>query len=445
MKKTKKTLSILLSCVMLLSLLSVGVFAEDYIDANAKWFGYGVDCYLLNPSMTEGDTDGLWYQLNVEQDGLLFLEHNYKNVDYTVTMTVNGTTYEAGAVDGVLYNAPIASLPVKTGDVAIVNIVTKDAAAGTVYANMKIVAGTADDPIKVKSSGITVSVAAGQTVYYQDDSLNAIYATSGALISGNVANATFYTVTRNAESGAVSQKAHTDTDADGIIETKLGGSLGSAGAPPVKPCWAIENNSAEDQVYTITLVADAHECVYDDDADKDCNTCGAVRELAHEHVYDHDYDKSCNTCGDQRETELPLESTGNSISTDVNGLAFLVEAKVDGIQLSGTTANYANATVGRYKLIKMGAVISNNAANLGYVPDLDDVDGVRAVNAEAKYICAVNEAAGTVSYAVRAINIPDEYKDREISILPYVIFQDEAGVEHTLYCNSASAAYNWFA
>ena len=37
MKKTKKTLSILLSCVMLLSLLSVGVFAEDYIDANASY------------------------------------------------------------------------------------------------------------------------------------------------------------------------------------------------------------------------------------------------------------------------------------------------------------------------------------------------------------------------------------------------------------------------
>ena len=446
MKMTKRILSILLSCVMLLSLLCVGTMAEDYIDANAKWFGYGVDCYLLNPTLTEGDTDGLWYQLNVEQDGLLFLEHSYKNVDYTITMEVNGVTYAAGAVDGKVYNAPLASLPVKTGDVAVVNIVTKDAAAGTVYANLKVVAGTAADPIKVKSTGITVYVGAGETVYYQDDSLNAVYATSGVQVSGDVANTTFYTVITNSESGATSETAYTDSDADGVIETKLGGSLGSAGAPPVKPAWAIQNGSAEDQVYTLTLVNDAHECNWDDDADTDCNTCGEVREVAPaacQHEYDNQYDKYCNTCDEYREVELPLQIAGASISPDVNGLAWLVEAKVDGITLDGTTANYDNATLDGCKLVKMGAVVSNNYAELGYVPNLDDVDGNHAVDVEAKYIYSVNDD-GTVTYAVRVINIPDEYKNNEIDIMTYVIYEDANGEEQILYCNCVCNAYNQF-
>lgn len=444
MKKTRRILAILTACAMLVGLMSVGTVAEDYINANDTWLDNGINCYLLNPSVPAGDTDGLWYQLNIEQDGLLFLEHKYKDVDYTITMTVNGVTYEGGAKGGVNYNAPLVSLPVKTGDEAIINIVTKGAAAGTVYANMKVVTGTADDPVKVKSSGIVVYVAAGESVYYQDDSLQAVYATSGVLVSGNVADTTFYNVTRSSENGNVFQDAFTDTDGDNVIETVLGGSLGSAGAPPIKPAWAIENNSTEDQAYTITLVNDAHECNWDDHTDTDCNTCGAVRELGHFHEYDHDYDENCNTCGEQRKTKLPLEVDGNSISPDVNGLAWQVKAKVDGIQLNETTANYDNATVGRYKLIKMGAVMSNNRAELGYVPNLDDVDGLCVINIEVNYICTVNENDGTVSYAIRVINIPDEYKDREIDILTYIIFEDEKGVEHTVYCNSACAAYNQF-
>jgi len=444
MKTTKKILSILLACAMLVGVVSVGTVAEEYINANDKWVGNGLDCYILNPSIPAGDTDGLWYQLNIEQDGLLFLEHKYKDVNYTITMAINGITYEGGAENGVSYNAPLASLPVKTGDVAIINIVTKDAAAGTVYANMKVVAGTADDPIKVKSAGMVAYVAAGQSVYYQDDSLQAVYAASGVLVSGNVADTTFYNVIRNTESGDVSKQSFTDTDGDNVIETVLGGSLGSAGAPPVKPAWAIENKSNEDQVYTITLVNEAHECNWDDYADTDCNTCGAVREVGHIHEYDHDYDKDCNTCGEQRGVDMPLEIDGSSISPDVNGLAWQVKAKVDGIQLNNTTANYANATVGRYKLIKMGAVVSNNSAELGYVPNLNDADGLCVINIEATYIYKVNQDDGTVSYAIRVINIPDEYKNRELVILPYMIFEDEQGAEHTIYCDSASAAYNQY-
>ena len=450
MKHIQRSLIALLVAIFLLSAIPMAVSAagtqDDPIDAATKWFGYGVNTYLLNPSIAEG-SDGMWYTLTADQDGILALEHKYKDVDYTITISVNGKDYVGGSVDGVIYNGPIMTLPIKSGDVATIAIVTKDAAAGTVYASMNVIAGDVDNTIKVKSEGIVVQVAAGETVYFQDDSLQAVYAAKGLLVSGDVANTTFYSVTKNSESGAASQTAYTDSDADGIIEAKLGGSLGGAGAPPVKPAWAIENNSAVDQVYTLTIVDTAHECVYDNDADLDCNSCGAERDVEQgcQHVYDHDFDTNCNTCFEQREVTLPLNVVGNSISADVNGLAWLVEAKVDGVEVDNTTANYDNATVNGYKLITMGAVVSNNYAELGHVPNLDDVDGKSAIDVQAKYIYDTNEEAGTVTYAIRLINIPDEHKDHEVDILTYIIFEDAAGVQHTLYCNSTYAAYNWFA
>ena len=475
MKTTKRILSILISCLMLLGMLSVGVFAEgtqdNPIDAATKWFGFGVNTYLLNPSIAEG-SDGMWYTLTAEKDGILALEHKYKDVDYTITISANGKEYVGGSIDGVIYNGPIMTLPLKTGDVATIAIVTKDAAAGTVYASMNIFAGDVDDTIKVKSEGIVVPVGAGETVYFQDDSLQASYATKGLLVKGDVANTTFYAVTKNSESGAASKKAYTDSDADGIIEATLGGSVGGAGAPAVKPAWAIENNSAVDQTYTLTIVGYAHECTYDNDADMDCNICGDDREIAApcehayddmydadcnlcgeirdvptkpacQHVYDHAFDGSCNLCGEEREAlDLPLNIAGSSISEDVNGLAWVVETTVEGVEMKKNhEAIYDNATVGGYKLIKMGAVVSNTGEEV----DLDDVNNNNVLNIEAKYLHdAINEENDAATYAIRVINIPEEYKDREIDILTYIIFEDEAGVQHTLYCNSATNTYNDF-
>ena len=88
MKNLKRILSILAVCAMLLAVIPMTVAAagtqDDPIDAATKWFGYGVNTYLLNPSIAEG-SDGMWYTLTAEQDGILALEHKYKNVDYTVT------------------------------------------------------------------------------------------------------------------------------------------------------------------------------------------------------------------------------------------------------------------------------------------------------------------------------------------------------------------------
>lgn len=494
MKMTKKFLSVLLSCLMLLGMMSISVFAEEGtrenpINANGKWFGYGVDCYLLNPTIAEGDTDGVWYELTVEEAGILYLEHKYKDVDYTISLTTdNGLAYEGGCVDGVIYNGPIMTLPMQVGDVVTVQIVTKDAAAGTVYANMNMSAGTATDPIKVKSKGLNVYVGAGKTVYFQDDTLNADYATKGLLIDGSVDETTFYTVSVNSTSGAVVKKAVTDSDKDATIEATLGGSLGSAGAPPVKPMWAIENSSTMGigTLYILTIVDSAHECVYDDDTDVDCNTCGAEREIQIpcSHDYDDGCDADCNTCGEVREAPhytwpcmgycagcmastpvtgdhvyagpfapncdhcghlredaLGITFFGGSISTDVNGLAMKFDATVEGMELVGTTAIYDNATIGGYKLIGMGAVVWNDGTDEYAV---EDAVGGCVVNVPAVYLSDIDEAAGTVSFAVRIVNIPDAGKDTLIRFRSYFIYEDEEGVQHIVYGHSAVGAYNWF-
>lgn len=304
MKQTKRMIGILLSCLMLMSMLSVGVFAaagtaEDPINANDKWFGYGVDCFLLNTTLDAGDTDGVWYELTADANGILQLEHSYNNVDYQITAWVNGTEYNAYE-DG-NYLRPIATYPVKKGDVVTIQIIAQDISlGGTVYLNAKIVTGenSSNQTIKVKSAPATAYIAAGSKVYFQDDSLQAAYAAQYVNVSGDsVEDVIFYTVS-NSSDGRVVEKAFTDSDADGIIELKLGGAPAATGTPAVKPAWAIENNSDEDRCFVLTLADDAHECVYDDDADVDCNTCGEIREIvvACEHEYLYPCDKACMIC-----------------------------------------------------------------------------------------------------------------------------------------------------
>ena len=428
MKMTKRIVSVLLACLMLMSITVVAVSAEgtqeNPINANDKWFGYGVDCYLLNPSFTEGDTDGIWYRLTVEQEGILYLEHKYKDVDYSITLTTdNGLVYEGDCVDGVISNGPIMTLPVQVGDVATVQIVTADAAAGTVYANMNIAAGTADDPIKVKSKNITVYVGSGETVYFQDDTLNADYATKGLLVEGSVDETVFYNASVNSTSGAVVKTAYTDSDKDGIIEAKLGGSLGSTGAPPVKPMWAIENNSTMGMgtSYMLTIADDAHECTYGDA-----------------------FSSTCTICGAEGNTDILswFRMAGGSISEDVNGLAFKYDVTADGMAVDKTTAIYDNATIGGYKLIGMGAVVSNDSTIPQ--PTREDADGVHVVDVPAKYLCNVyDEAEDTVSFAVRVTDIPEEHKGTTIYFHGYFIVEID-GVETIFYDNGAAAAYNQF-
>ena len=183
MKNAKRILSILMTCVLLMMAMPMVVSAagtqDAPIDAATKWFGYGVNTYLLNPSIAEG-SDGMWYTLTAEQDGILALEHKYKDVDYTITITVNGKDYVGGSVDGVIYNGPIMTLPLKTGDVATIAIVTKDAAAGTVYASMNVIAGDESQ------YGLYVKTVNGITADYDKDQTRWGFYIDGASASAGV-------------------------------------------------------------------------------------------------------------------------------------------------------------------------------------------------------------------------------------------------------------------
>ncbi len=300
MKMTKRVLGILLACMMLMSMLSIGVFAaegdqNDPINANDKWFGYGVDCFLMNTTLEAGDSDGVWYELIADAAGIMQLEHSYNNVDYQITVNVNGQEY-LGYENGV-YNMPIATLPVAVGDVISIHLIAQDTSmSGLVYMNAKFITG-ANDPnqtVKLKGANVKVWVAGGATVYFQDDSLNAEYAAKGLKLSSSATEG--ITVISNS-------KNYTDTDGDGLVELVLGGSAGGAGAPPVKPSFAITNNSGADAWFVLNVAETAHECVYDGDTDVDCNSCGEIRDLACKHSYSYNCDKVCALCGEETRPE----------------------------------------------------------------------------------------------------------------------------------------------
>lgn len=514
MKKTNKLLGILLSCVMLLSLLSVGVFAatgtqDDPINANDKWFGYGVDCFLLNTTLEAGDADGIWYELTADTAGILQVEHTYNNVDYYLTVRVNGTEYK-GYADGVYYR-PIATYPVSVGDVITIHLIAQDTTlGGTVYCNAKFVTGQNDqnNTIKVKSAPAKAYVAAGATVYYQDDSLQAEYATKGLLVSGDSVEG--ITVTTGS-------KDYADTDGDGVVELKLGGSLGSAGAPAVKPSWAITNTSDKNVCLTLTTEDTAHECVYTDDNDADCNTCGAMRDVggstgcSHEylypcdatcmlcgeftnpdaahkmtyveaveatctangnigfytcdfcggcwdnfegtgmplnrqtivvpggHVYDHDFDADCNHCGEVRFGQWSVTPIlGTSVSEDVNGLAIQVKANIGGIQVDGKTALYDDAFVNDFKLVGMGAVVSND----GTVPSMETVDDSRVLNIPAVYLSEFDAEHDGYYYTIRIVDIPENHKDTIITFRTYFIYEDSTGAQQIVYDDLRATSYH---
>ncbi len=315
MKMTKRIFSILLACLMLMSMLSVGVFAatgapNDPINANEKWFGYGVDTFLLNPALSAGDTDGIWYALTADKDGILQLDHSYKDVDYYIYAWVNNVEYSS-YLDGA-YCRPVTTLPVSVGDVITIQVIAQDTSlGGTVYLNAKFIDGSYElnQTVKVKATPTKMYVAAGQTVYFQDDSLNADYATQYVVLQGDsMAGVTFCTAVTNSNTGVVSiQKSYTDIDGDNTIETKLGGSLGSAGAPPIKPAWVIMNESTEDKCFVLSVVADAHECV---------GTFISASDLGNSQ---HTSTYTCSTCAEEYYVDEPHADTDNDWVCDACG------------------------------------------------------------------------------------------------------------------------------
>lgn len=139
----------------------------------------------------------------------------------------------------------------------------------------------------------------------------------------------------------------------------------------------------------------------------------------------------------KEEPTLTPEFGGNSISEDVSGLAFKFTMAVNGLAIdSRYTADYTNATVDGYKLVMMGAVLSNN----GGETHLDDVDGKHIVNAPALKVTQVTEDEAT--YFIRIINIPTYAFDSAVTARPYYIYEDADGHQTVIYGEEYSQSYN---
>ena len=180
--------------------------------------------------------------------------------------------------------------------------------------------------------------------------------------------------------------------------------------------------TVSDQIYTITFAEPVNSLELTAANQVRANSITAV--VAHEHVYDNDFDTDCNKCGEVRAVVGPVTFGGCSRSEDVSGLAFKFDVAVDGMMANGTTAIYDEATINGYKLIKMGAIVSNAKSEL---------------NIEAKYLCDLE--ADSASFAVRVINIPEANYGDEITAIPYFVVEID-GVATTIYGEAQVASYN---
>lgn len=173
----------------------------------------------------------------------------------------------------------------------------------------------------------------------------------------------------------------------------------------------------------------------------------AVKLPMVDHTYDNDYDIDCNECGAVREVCYSiLTFGGNSVSEDVKGLAFrfLVSDEYTDLNWnagSNLYIDYNNCTVtpnstGTYKLVSMGAVLSNN----GSETYLDCVDEFNVINVVAEKV--VKEGEDAPFFAIRIINIPEAHFGTTITARPYFIYEDATGEQIVVYGEETAATYN---
>ena len=184
-----------------------------------------------------------------------------------------------------------------------------------------------------------------------------------------------------------------------------------------------------------------------------CSACGdsyvdnEVDALGH--TYDNDMDVDCNACGEIRTVAYNLFTFGgNSVSEDVDGLAFKYTVQVSDMGLSDGRGDYSKAFVKPTsafiegaKLVMMGAVITNKAdMATDAVLKLSSVNNETVINIQALYFFEVDTDSAT--YAVRVRDIPDQHKDTEIYACPYYIYVDADGNEIECYGEIQFASYN---
>ena len=155
---------------------------------------------------------------------------------------------------------------------------------------------------------------------------------------------------------------------------------------------------------------------------------------------------SVDTLREKGDDSNVFTATQTNTSEDVNGLAFKFDVAVSGQQIKEgyvTQAAYNTGTVktadGDYKLVGMGAIVTNKVSvgTDGSAFYLDAVDGKKVIDVPAVYLCDLEE--DSASFAVRILNIKNF--DAAIYARPYFIY-DCNGTEIIVYGDIVGASYN---
>lgn len=129
------------------------------------------------------------------------------------------------------------------------------------------------------------------------------------------------------------------------------------------------------------------------------------------------------------------------------GLAFRIQMNIKGAKKDASNKfinTDATATMDgvEYKVVKMGAVMANQAADIANMDNLTlaDVTGHFVLDIQAKYLCA-EPTADSCEFAVRITNLPEEVLGRAIGCRPYIVLEKD-GVQSTIYGKSDISTFN---
>ena len=161
-----------------------------------------------------------------------------------------------------------------------------------------------------------------------------------------------------------------------------------------------------------------------------------------------------NLSGDEMDRCEVMKNSGTSIrdvDDNIKGLAFRFGLAADGIEIEN--GNQYVAGTGSLKLFNYDDAIGNligfgavatNKESIGTtdftLEDINESTSDYLIDIPAKYLLTKNEETGEVSYAVRIINIPDEYTDRVIYARPYYTYECEGEIK-TVYGDITSDSY----
>lgn len=335
------------------------------------------------------------------------------------------------AGDGVYYYIPLASAQLRNGDGSMLD--TTGAEAGTEY----LYCPTHDCWYTGECEACKDPCAAGHS--YEGVQTSAPTCTATGVktytcsVCGDSYTESVAALGHTAGAAADCENAQTCTVCGEVLKAALGHTWVNADCDTPKTCSvcgktegnALGHSYVGEQTKAPTCGA-VGEMTYT------CSACGDsyTEEIAATgaHTYDHKWDADCNVCGAIREVTLPISLYGSSVTEDDEngyGLGFLFDVTVSGMTMDDeNVADYTNATIDGYKLIKMGALAANG---------FSEVD----IAAAKMYECADDAA----SFAVRIKKIPESFLDADITVTPYFTVEID-GQQFTIYGESVTRNYN---